>query len=85
MMINIVVLLSRCNGEDLLHARGIDICKETVRLWRHRFGLIFALQISKRLWEGKRFSHWRCHLDEAFVKVNGERHSFWRAVDNEGN
>jgi putative transposase len=30
--------LSLLNGEDLLHERGIDICHETVRFWRHRFG-----------------------------------------------
>ena len=24
------------------------------------------------------------HLDEVFVKVNGERHYLWRAVDREG-
>ena len=24
------------------------------------------------------------HLDEMFVKINGERHYLWRAVDHEG-
>ena len=24
------------------------------------------------------------HLDEVFVKINGERHYLWRAVDHEG-
>ena len=27
---------------------------------------------------------WRWHLDEMFVKINGERHYLWRAVDHEG-
>ncbi len=27
-------------------------------------------------------SRWRWHLDEVFVKVNGERHYLWRAVDH---
>ncbi|SDZ59449.1 putative transposase [Jannaschia faecimaris] len=31
-----------------------------------------------------RFSRWRWHLDEVFVKINGERHYLWRAVDHEG-
>ena len=31
-----------------------------------------------------RSSHWRWHLDEVFVKINGERHSLWRVVDHEG-
>jgi len=26
----------------------------------------------------------RWHLDEMFVKINGERHHLWRAVDHEG-
>jgi putative transposase len=29
-------------------------------------------------------SNWKWHLDEVFVKVNGERHNLWRAVDHEG-
>ena len=29
-------------------------------------------------------SNWKWHLDEVFVKVNGERHYLWRAVDHEG-
>jgi hypothetical protein len=28
--------------------------------------------------------HWRWHLDKVFVKINGERHHLWRAVDHEG-
>ena len=30
------------------------------------------------------FSGWRWHLDEVFVKINGELHYLWRAVDQEG-
>ncbi|GGE22738.1 hypothetical protein GCM10011529_31670 [Polymorphobacter glacialis] len=30
--------LSLRNVEDLLAERGIDICHETVRFWRNRFG-----------------------------------------------
>jgi putative transposase len=30
------------------------------------------------------FSNWQWHLDEAFVKINGETHYLWRAVDHEG-
>lgn len=29
-------------------------------------------------------SRWRWHLDEIFVKINGERHCLWRVVDHEG-
>ncbi len=28
--------------------------------------------------------HWRWHLDEVFVRINGETHYLWRAVDYEG-
>jgi putative transposase len=31
-----------------------------------------------------RFRHWRWHLDEVFVRINGERHYLWCAVDHEG-
>ena len=30
------------------------------------------------------YSNWQWHLDEVFVKINGERHYLWRAVDHEG-
>jgi len=76
--------LSLRNVEDLLHERGIDISHETVRFWWLRFGPIFAAEIRKRRIEGMKSSHWRWHLDEMFVKINGERHYLWRAVDHEG-
>jgi putative transposase len=76
--------LSLRNFEDLLHERGIDISHETVRFWWQRFGPMFAGEIRKRRIEGMRSSRWRWHLDEVFVKINGERHCLWRAVDHEG-
>jgi putative transposase len=30
------------------------------------------------------YSNWRWHLDEVFVKINGETHYLWRAVDHKG-
>jgi putative transposase len=76
--------LSLRNVEDLLHERGIDISHETVRYWWYRFGPMFASQIRRRRIGGLKFSRWRWHLDEMFVKINGERHHLWRAVDHEG-
>jgi putative transposase len=76
--------LSLRNVEDLLHERGVEISHETVRFWWHRFGQMFAAEIRKRRIEGMKSSHWRWHLDEMFVKINGERHYLWRAVDHEG-
>ena len=76
--------LSLRNVEDLLHERGIDVSHETVRFWWNRFGPLFANKIRKRRIEGMRSSRWQWHLDEVFVKINGERHYLWRAVDHEG-
>jgi putative transposase len=76
--------LSLRNVEDLLHERGVDISHETVRFWWHRFGPMFASEIKKRRIEGMKSSCWRWHLDEVFMKINGERHYLWRAVDHEG-
>ncbi|OWU75443.1 IS6 family transposase [Phaeobacter sp. 22II1-1F12B] len=76
--------LSLRNVEDLLHERGVSVSHEAVRYWWHRFGPIFASEIKKRRIGGMRTSHWRWHLDEMFVKVNGERYYLWRAVDHEG-
>ena len=40
---------------------------------------------SSRAWDRVRASSgWRWHLDEMFVKINGEGHYLWRAVDHEG-
>jgi len=76
--------LSLRNVEDLLHERGIDVSHEAVRFLRYRFGPMFASEIKKRRIAGMKSSHWRWHLDEMFVKINGERHYLWRAVDHEG-
>lgn len=76
--------LSLRNVEDLLHERGVDVSHETVRYWWHRFGPMFAAEIRKRRIEGMKSSRWRWHLDEMFVKINGEVHYLWRAVDHEG-
>ena len=76
--------LSLRQVEDLLHERGVDICHETVRAWWNRFGPIFAAEIRKRRRHHRLFSTWRWHLDEVFVRINGETHYLWRAVDHEG-
>jgi len=45
---------------------------------------MFASEIRKRRIEGMKSSHWRWHLDKIIVKINGERHYLWLAVDHEG-
>jgi len=45
---------------------------------------MFAAAIRKRRLHHRSFSQWRWHLDEVFVRINGETHYLWRAVDHEG-
>jgi putative transposase len=75
--------LSLRQVEDLLFERGIDICHETVQFWLNRFGPMFAKEIRKRRLHHRSYSQWRWHLDEVFVRINGETHYLWRAVDHE--
>lgn len=77
--------LSLRNVEDLLFERGIDISYETERFWWNRFGPIFAADIRRQQVSRMRsFRHWKWHLDEMYVRINGEMHYLWRAVDHEG-
>ena len=77
--------LSLRNVEDLLFERGIDICHEAVRHWWNRFGPMFSADIRRqRVNRMRGFRQWRWHLDEMYVRVNGERVYLWRAVDQEG-
>jgi len=77
--------LSLRNVEDLLHERGIDVSHETVRFWWNRFGPLLAADIrKKRVKVMRSYTQWQWHLDEVFVKINGETHYLWRAVDHEG-
>ena len=77
--------LSLRNVEDCLHERGIDVSHETVRYWWNRFGPLFAREIrKKRIHPSPNYSNWKWHLDEVFVKINGQTHYLWRAVNHEG-
>ena len=77
--------LSLRNVEDLLAERGIDICHETVRHWWNRFGPLFAADVRRqRVNRMRGFRQWKWHLDEVYVKINGELHYLWRAVDQKG-
>ncbi len=77
--------LSLRNVEDLLHEKGIEISHESIRFWWNRFGPIFAAEIRRnRINQMRAYSNWQWHLDEIFVKINGEQHYLWRAVDHDG-
>ena len=85
MMMYVKYPLSLRNVEDLLHERGIDICHETVRHWWNRFGPMFAAEIRRKRVDYMRvYTHWKWHLDEVYVRINGEMRYLWRAVDKEG-
>ena len=46
---------------------------------------MFACEIRRnRISRRRSYSNWQWHLDEVFVKINGETHYLWRAVDHEG-
>ncbi len=46
---------------------------------------MFAVEIRrKRVQQVRSYSNWRWHLDEVFVRTNGEMRYLWRAVDHEG-
>ncbi|WP_301751446.1 IS6 family transposase [uncultured Erythrobacter sp.] len=77
--------LSLRNVEDLLAERGIDICHETVLHWWNRFGPMFAADVRRqRVSRMEGFRQWKWRLDEVYVKIKGEMHYLWRAVDQEG-
>ena len=62
-----------------------DLLFETVRMWWNRFGPLFAGDIRRqRVSKMRGFRQWRWHLDEMYVKLNGEMVYLWRAVDQEG-
>src|SRR3954464_10001373 len=66
--------------EEMLAARGIIVSHETVRQWARKFGQGFANQIRRRLpCAGDKW-----HLDEVEVKIAGQKHWLWRAVDQDG-
>ena len=77
--------LSLRNVEDLLHERGIDVTHETVSFWSNRFGPMMAREIKKsRSQQLRQVTQRRWHLDKVFVKINGQTHYLWRAIDHEG-
>ncbi|CAM5314635.1 IS6 family transposase [Streptomyces hirsutus] len=67
--------------EELMLARGVTVSYETIRQWCVKFGPVYARELRRR--RPRAGDTW--HLDEVFIKVNGERQYLWRAVDRDGN
>src|SRR5690349_18363201 len=66
--------------EEMLAARGTIVSHESVRQWALKFGQDFANQIRRRLpCAGDKW-----HLDEVALKIAGQKHWLWRAVDQDG-
>ena len=72
--------LSFRDVEDLLAERGVEVTYETIRRWCGKFGPGYARKLRQR--RGRLGDAW--YLDEVFVKIRGQRHYLWRAVDQDG-
>ena len=72
--------LSHRDIEDLLAQRGIEVSRESIRLWCNKFGPKFARRLRcAHQGYGDTF-----FLDEVFVKIQGKQLYLWRAVDQDG-
>jgi putative transposase len=77
--------LSHRDIEDLLAQRRITVSREAIRLWCIKFGGFYARRLKrKHRGYGDKF-----FLDEVFagvpdLKINGNQHYLWRAVDQDG-
>ncbi|MFV5995020.1 IS6 family transposase [Streptomyces sp. NPDC056231] len=67
--------------EELMLERGVVVSYETVRRWCLKFGQAYANALRRR--RPRPGDKW--HLDEVFIKINGELQYLWRAVDQDGN
>jgi len=66
--------------ELLLAARGVVVSYESIRQWCLRFGQEFAKRLRRR--RPRPGDKW--HMDEVFVRIQGQLHYLWRAVDQDG-
>jgi putative transposase len=73
--------LSFRDVEELLAKRGIVVTYETVRQWCLKFGQTYANELRRQ--RSRCGDKW--HLDEVVLTIGGKKHSFWRAVDQDGN
>src|SRR5712691_4476481 len=73
--------LSYRDVEELLFERGVTVSHEAVRQWCRKFGQDDANRLRRR--RPQPGDKW--HLDEVFLTINGQRHSLWRAVDQDDN
>jgi putative transposase len=72
--------LSLRDVEELLAERGVTVTYETIRAWCMKFGPSYAAGLRRR--RARPSDKW--HLDEVQLKIKGQRHWLWRAVDKRG-
>jgi len=72
--------LSLRDVEELLAERGVTVTYETIRAWCMKFGPSYAAGLRRR--RARPSDKW--HLDEVQLKIKGQRHWLWRAVDKHG-
>jgi putative transposase len=66
--------------ELLLSERGIIVSYESIRRRCLKFGASFANNLRRRrLRPGDKW-----YLDEVFIRIKGDQHYLWRAVDQDG-
>ncbi len=69
--------LSLRDVEELLAERGVSVTYETIRAWCAKFGPQYAANLRRR--RARPANKW--HLGEVQLKIKGNRHWLWRAVD----
>ena len=75
-----VFSLSLRDVELLLAERGVIVSYETIRRWCLKFGQDVAERLRRR--RPKLGNTWS--LDDVLLRINGELHYLWRAVDQRG-
>ena len=75
-----VFSLSLRDIELILAERGVGVSHESIRRWCLRFGADFAAKLRRR--RPKPGDTW--HMDEVYLKIDGELFYLWRAVDQRG-
>jgi len=75
-----VFSLSLRDVELILAERGVVVSYESIRRWCRKFGQSVANRLRRR--RPRPGDKW--HLDEVFIRIRGEVHHLWRAVDQDG-
>lgn len=73
--------LSYRDVQEMMMARGVIVSYEAIRQWCLKFGQTFAYALRQQ--RPQPGDEW--HMDELFLKINGQIHYLWRAVDQHGN